>query len=987
MPRRKTEPALPARFHIKPNALSDFQVAILDFPFQEAIDQFVGGMQQLLRVDELEYHQRPPYRLLSNAISACAPTLVHAFEKVGWDRQTGRDIRQMLVADINACPTEEQIAYLVRMWARYWARNTEGIKDQIDGEGKALYDQLIANLGQPQTEWLVRDISGLIENLDDFSDLNREYGLSFRAVPSLLAERLHSQTSRINNRTIRWRKVQDGTNGLFVVSQPFKSSYIDKYGHAREGFFAYKLELKLHTQAGQDRPWIHLFVRCQRYAHEPLVAKNYNRDMSILMGMNKERLTDWKVDTALVQLGVTGKLERVQWRDNLAGLLADLKARPLVDFSDIRQQPTAHWNLTAASDNDEDEYYIVHAEGYKYGESEPGHVHEVKTGFSLKERSEIVAQVAHLLRDILEPDDPLTPDAVELPSGQKRLWATRDFEDISRSPTLDKRQRERLGLTTDEAYRQELERRTRARRVERQPRAAEAVRRPLNHVPVQIVILWSDSDTRDALYRQVRDLFLLNDGDDFPEGIVVNDWPIPDHLHTPLDAGNLDPQTNWLPFKQRPKGFKQQWQTQMKRAHLSKMDDWRKFLQTLPPFKGYQLALIQTLRREEESGFHHSQGIKGAIRDACARENFASQLIGTAQFTTDKDTGAVVLKPESKGRIQNAVCDLILRQVGGLYELPTEIYRAAGLEPETADHLTVLALGRIYSRKADISYPLAVRLLPGGEMQALLPEKNSQLMTQAKWIPYVEAGPAIGRVFAQARKDKFVKDKRPYSSKVKYSPKQLAAFAAHVLTKRTEGPTLALIEAEGWRNHNVWPQLKNENMVAAKNTLDFRGIDGYDIYTPEDVPGLRVVRLRMGEETPQYVVTDRVNWNEIDESRDFGHLAGFIDRQVDGLLHYFSIGKLPETKRRDQDTRDGRGAYKTDEGGGIAFQHQQMVEHVLFFEQSEDDTDEKRAAWCRIAHFLRSSPAWTVGNITLAYPLHLGKTVVKDQICILGFGD
>jgi hypothetical protein len=183
----------------------------------------------------------------------------------------------MLAADIDTCPTEEQIAYLVRMWARYWTRNTEGIKDQIDGEGRSLYDQLIANLRQPQTEWLVRDIGGLIENLDDFSDLNREYGLSFRAIPSLLAERLHSQSCKINNRTIRWRKVQDGKNGLFVVSQPFKSSYVDKYGHAREGFFAYKLELKSHTQAGRDRPWVHLFVRCQRYAHEPLVRWEISR--------------------------------------------------------------------------------------------------------------------------------------------------------------------------------------------------------------------------------------------------------------------------------------------------------------------------------------------------------------------------------------------------------------------------------------------------------------------------------------------------------------------------------------------------------------------------------------------------------------------------------------------------------------------------------------------------------------------------------------
>src|SRR5262245_59371952 len=127
MPRRITEPALPARFHIKPDALNGFTAAVLEFPYQETINKFVTSMARILRVDELDYHQRPPYRLLNNAINTCAPTLVHAFEDV-WDSKIRKRTRQMLAINMNDTyrPTEEQIGYIVRMWARYWANNTEG---------------------------------------------------------------------------------------------------------------------------------------------------------------------------------------------------------------------------------------------------------------------------------------------------------------------------------------------------------------------------------------------------------------------------------------------------------------------------------------------------------------------------------------------------------------------------------------------------------------------------------------------------------------------------------------------------------------------------------------------------------------------------------------------------------------------------------------------------------------------------------------------
>ncbi|MCF4966723.1 hypothetical protein CV014_06165 [Nostoc sp. CMAA1605] len=33
---------------------------------------------------------------------------------------------------------------------------------------------------------------------------------------------------------------------------------------------------------------------------------------------------------------------------------------------------------------------------------------------------------------------------------------------------------------------------------------------------------------------------------------------------------------------------------------------------------------------------------------------------------------------------------------------------------------------------------------------------------------------------------------------------------------------------------------------------------------------------------------------------------------------------------------------------------------------------------------LRCSPAWSMGNIVLPYPMHLGQEVIEDHLCVLG---
>src|SRR2546423_12307134 len=76
--------------------------------------------------------------------------------------------------------------------------------------------------------------------------------------------------------------------------------------------------------------------------------------------------------------------------------------------------------------------------------------------------------------------------------------------------------------------------------------------------------------------------------------------------------------------------------------------------------------------------------------------------------------------------------------------------------------------------------------------------------------------------------------------------------------------------------------------------------------------------------------------DELKEEKDLKRLTGFVDTQATSeFFHYLSIGSLPTTAATKQ--RQKLGFYKTDEGGGIAFKHQTIVEFVPFFLQTSDD--------------------------------------------------
>src|SRR5690606_12384779 len=88
-----------------------------------------------------------------------------------------------------------------------------------------------------------------------------------------------------------------------------------------------------------------------------------------------------------------------------------------------------------------------------------------------------------------------------------------------------------------------------------------------------------------------------------------------------------------------------------------------------------------------------------------------------------------------------------------------------------------------------------------------------------------------------------------------------------------------------------WKQLRNSDLFKNPDVLDF----GRGRFYKRDALGLKnliaVVRLRMNNETPQYITQA---WHSEEVMRDVPHLTGYVDTGVQQILHYFSIAGLPE---------------------------------------------------------------------------------------------
>jgi hypothetical protein len=976
---------LPARMSLAEDALAHLDIAVLQFPFAGIVTDFRNSMEEVLSSNR-KTKVGVPYRQLNNALLACASTLTHGFEyfDIG-------DYRALAVGTAEnplRVPTPEQIHELVMIWAQEWTKQFQG-KGKVD-QVKSVCDRFLEEIATIPTNWSWQSITP--EKL--IQDIHAEKGIGFQVIPSFLATLLHEKKCVISSgqreQEIQWRKVQgdgSGRTGLFLVSQPFRALYIDENDREREGYFVYRLDFRVQTQAGRFnengklKPWIFLRLSCQRYAHEPLIEPNYGRDISVLIGMNEERLTGYGIDSTLIRLTIenNGRENSNQWKFQLPNLLSAFKARPLQTTENIFHNPARYGNLDNNSNWSQDEYYLVHAEGYKYVHESNKRRHSIKPGFSLQERGDIIAQVLNLLNGVLIPDSPMQSD-IPAPSGLKTPLAMRDYEYICKLITFTKEQKQRLRET-------EIKQRVDKHRHERQTIIASSIRRALSGKPMHIFLLWRERDTYDVVYQTLRDAFLLNEGENFPEHIKLSSVWIDDAtLLQPLDTAGLVPKDG------------QEFDKQIRKQHQIKLDAWRSFLKHKvislidSTNKPYCFAIVE-IGQTKKKGVHPKQSIYRAVREACVLENIGSQMVQTVKpKSADKEVESTSASPsyskKTTGRILNAVLDVSLRQIGVLYGLPSEVYERAGITKEIAQNLDVIALCRRKSHlgQDNIHYALAVRLRATGAVDVLFPESQD-------WIPYPRAGIELGQIFSRARRD------RNFLKTVQLKGIDLAKFAADVITQVGERPTIVSIEADVWRNERgeenggqVWFQLKNENILAKRDVLDFQHVPGHScIYTRDHSQLsnlLGIIRFRIGDETTQYI-TNRKAWNEKSPARDLIRLSGFYDNSIPELLHYFSIGRLPTTQKA-QDTPTVRELYILDSqneeyGANIAFKHQQMLEIVPFFVHPDfQKTEESLKSLCRVPHYLRFSPAWSMGNILFPYPMHLGKQLIEDHLCILG---
>ncbi|GAB4541093.1 MAG: hypothetical protein Tsb0014_32810 [Pleurocapsa sp.] len=988
MPKKNnSKVALPARMDLAKNAFSDLTIAVLEFPFPEEVKDFCEDMNRVLRPKK---PVRFPYRQLNNGLLACSSTVTHSFE---WLKTINYipQYRALAVGKSeeisDKLPTTEQIHDLILAWADTWTKQflnkKKGNKDEIESVCDRFIDA-IENIPQ-DWQWEYIEPATLIE------DINSNNGLGYQAIPSLLATLLHEQTITIQlkdrEQEITWRKVQGGGSsktGLHLVSKPFKANYIeandrDDSETEREGYFAYRLDFHVHTQAGRFnnkghlKPWVFLHLSCQRYAHEPLVNANHGRDISILMGMNTARIDNYPVDSTLVRLTIKNNNNK-SWQEQLPDLLAAFKARPLIKPQKILNNPTEHGNLDNQTWN-KDEYYLIHAEGYKYreeGQKSRGHGHHIDTGFSLKERANITSKVLQLLDGILIPDKPMECD-IKTPSGKKMPLAMRDYEYLRTSllPSA-------LSKYSEEEKQIQIK--------DKQNVIADAIKRNSQNNPIYLFIVYQEEHTKKLVYQQLRESLLLEESDEFPEYLIIEDVLIDDESLLDRIAVTGLASVN--------KNFNKE----IKRGHNKKRQAWQKFLQKniIEKVKNKNnaniFAIIEIKKFPKTKGIDPRQNnIHAVIREACVLENINSQMLQTVK-PTEKDETAYSKK--TRGRTLNAVLDITLRQTGTLYGLPSEVYQAAKIPEKIASKLDVIAFCRIkknnFIGRTPFQYAIAVRLSVTGTVDVLLPNHK-------KWIPYTKAGIEIGKLFSKARQ----KD-RDSLEQVQMKGGDLVKFVADTLINYLENPTIALIEADVWRNepskdgsnNKAWFQLKNEYLLEQRDILNFTHVLGHNCQYQRDDKKLNnllgIVRLRDGQETPQYI-TNRDGWDDNSETIDFTKLSGFVDKTVPELLHYFSIGRIPSTltKEKGQHTRKARNLSKIEHEGdiyaaNIAYKHQRMIEMLPFFVRNGLQTEENIQALCRVPHYLRISPAYTKGNIKQPYAMYLGINLIEDLLCILG---
>ncbi len=953
MPRKNQPPLLPARMAVNWERLSQYRFASLVFPYAKALDGYIKRIQDIAKHNgvALEARHYPAWRLLNNAIMACAPGIIYASEGTGVQRNMLAFHNPTLTLD-EQYPSVEQLCELITLWLPMW-RSNAGLPSLLGNAEQAAWDELQAALDQPETDWLINNAA-----------ISPNHPFVYSALPAVLAEMLNGHSTQLSGNTaqkpIRWRKANSGEQkGVYLVSQPYYREYFeegeDGSATKQSGYFVYRLQFSLQTQAARIEPWIFVKVGMQRFPHLPFKKDVHHRrkNLNVLVGFNRSAMRpdgqkrhQWERDTTLVTLPI--HLREKRWADNLADLLNEYSVGELANAEDVLKNPTTFGNLEDRPNWINDEYYLIHAEGRKYGESGQGRNHGVPLGFTLTEFTDLLEQIFAQLDGVLIPDHPFAADDAQMP--KKVPFILRSAEWLGN--------KKRLTLRYSAIH--------------------EALQRAVQHTHrpnLDIAIFHTTSHFAERVTQQVRSILGLAEGELLPARLCLHQKVVSLTLHAPLDSGNLNPQDHFNPNRSRD--FHKQWSDQMRDSHKAKREAWKAAFEGIAwrP-DAHRLAIIESHYKISKA--HESQQIKGAVRDAACRAGVLSQFLGSlSSSSTDK------LTAPARGRLENAVLDLLIRQTAALYGAPSDLYvQVAKMPPHIARTMDVIAFVRHQTNNPDlkIRYALAVRLRCDGSVDVLLPNQDK------RWIPYVEASAVLGRLFSESR-SATRKNSRQHA--LHLSNRQMMQFVSTVLTKRLERPTLAVIKANGWRdaravgdNDPLWIQLRNSDLPKSRHILDFGRLGKFRRQDEAVSNLLGVVRLRYDAETPQYTTTTMWSVDGV-TIEDVPNLSGYVDDSVAELTHYFSVAGVSKLQRR-QKARKHRFVYKMTQHEALAFRHAQLVEMVPFFVHPDLQSREYQCALCRCIHFLRVAPAFKSGEVLLPYPMHLGEALIEDLLCIVG---
>lgn len=943
-------------------ALAEEVVFFFVFPYHLALEQFLGTIAEQ-RGKKIPHNELPPWSPLNGLITAAISSLVHPFRKMGKKQKEQKEYiakRHLLILGCHPRPTRDQLLSLIIPWIRYWVEHTFK-SDIVLPAGAEAYQRLLDALGHPETDWESMTIGTILEEED--------HPFLYTAVPSVLAARLAGQRGTIGEGKIslRWRLTQQAEKHLALVSDPIEATFITPQEKEIKGHFVYLVEFLPHHDPGTPlNHFIHIHIACRRYAEKRVTKLLGRRSASLLIGIHQPRILNstesWPATPILVPLPFRqSQGGKYYWSNRLVRLLRAFQeheqsrgnvcktVRPLEDLASICDNPRNFWAENRAIE--EDECYILFAEGIK-------RAHWIKTGFSPYELYEVWGLIMQQSAAMMTPVSPIERSAEISRPIRGRTLSMIPFWELHEEKR-DKNTQKIINTQILTPFQEEISGGKKTAILNAKAKQAccqAALERVFPEQRIGLIFLYWTDRLHKEVDQIIKKCYVFSSLEFKPEriqdDILITPLPSPGN-ESDEDEDGSSPTGNLSTKRQRY----QQW----KMAYQQCKNAWEPILtQAVARVRAEGLipALLVEVTREDWDQLCAQQNPKHIVRDIGAELEVGSQMLQSRD--DDEAEGSL------QGRIENALADLLVRQNGLIIGDISELYRCAGVPTSLAKRLTVVGLYRCRSNNHHVNFPVAVRILPTGQVEMQFPTAGNH-----SWQSYGSAQFALGRLFSGAARLRQQKRKTETNrvDPLYLEDKDIERFVESICMTIT-GPTLVLLEASDFRGS--WQQLQNRAMVKNQNTLVFS--EPLRCFDQSRLQDLWVVRLReagSSHETPQYVRVAQ----EVETRETYPLFASglFSLGTTEGLSMYHSIGHTPSSGKQPA------WALKIAEGSTEAFKHSHILEIIPFFRSAGIGDDEL----ARISHVLRFTPSWEMGSTILPLPNHLGRKAVEDYLWIL----